>query len=171
MELRERLMGGRPSAPEAPDRFAEVKDRVHLAVISELGPQLYNATIDDDALHRAVVADIRSRLAGEPRHYAQLTGPVESFASLIPVEKGITYSALLLAAAQLVFLFNLAWSARRGARAGENPWHATTLEWSPIAHPIIESGPYEYGPDTGPKGDFTPQWEPQEILGNESGPC
>jgi pilus assembly protein CpaF len=65
MELRERLMGGRPAAPEAPDRFAEVKDRIHLAVISELGPQLYNATIDDDALYRAVVSDVRTRLAAE----------------------------------------------------------------------------------------------------------
>jgi heme/copper-type cytochrome/quinol oxidase subunit 1 len=45
-------------------------------------------------------------LAGEPRHYAQLTGPVESFANLIHVERGITWSAFLLAAAQLIFLFN-----------------------------------------------------------------
>jgi pilus assembly protein CpaF len=65
MELRERLMGGRTEDSEAPDRFAEVKDRVHLAVISELGPQLYNASIDDDTLHRAVVNDIRSRLGAE----------------------------------------------------------------------------------------------------------
>jgi pilus assembly protein CpaF len=65
MELRERLMGGRVLAPEAHDRFADVKNRVHLAVISELGPQLYNASIDDDALHRAVVTDIRARLGAE----------------------------------------------------------------------------------------------------------
>ena len=102
-------------------------------------------------------------LAGEPRHYAQLSGPVESFASLIPVERGITFSALLLAAAQLIFLWNLVWSARRGVAAGENPWDATTLEWSPIAHPIIQSGPYEYGPGAGMQGDFQPQWESREI--------
>jgi pilus assembly protein CpaF len=65
MELRERLMGSRPDVREAPDAFAEVKDRIHLAVISELGPQLYNATIDDDALRRVVGTDIRSRLAQE----------------------------------------------------------------------------------------------------------
>jgi len=85
-------------------------------------------------------------LAGEPRHYAQLTGPVESFASLIPVERGITWSALTLAAVQFVFLFNIFWSIRRGAPAGENPWNATTFEWSPIAHPITSNGPYDYGP-------------------------
>jgi cytochrome c oxidase subunit I len=101
-------------------------------------------------------------LAGEPRHYAQLSGPVESFASLIPVEKGITFSALLLAAAQLIFLFNLVRSARRGALAGANPWRATTLEWSPIAHPMIERGPYAYGPGVAPQDDFVPQWAFEE---------
>jgi pilus assembly protein CpaF len=65
MELRERLMGSRPAESDAPDAFAEVKDRIHLAVISELGPQLYTASIDDNALHRAVVADVRARLAQE----------------------------------------------------------------------------------------------------------
>lgn len=108
-------------------------------------------------------------LAGEPRHYAQLAGPVESFSSLIPVERGITYSALLLAAAQLIFLFNVFWSARRGASAGENPWHATTLEWSPIAHPIIERGPYAYGPGVAPQGDFHPQWESGENSRTANG--
>jgi cytochrome c oxidase subunit 1 len=97
-------------------------------------------------------------LAGEPRHYAQLSGTVESFASLIPLERGITYSALLLAAAQLIFLFNVFWSARRGDSAGENPWQATTLEWSRIVHPTISTGPYEYGPGATAEGDFLPQW-------------
>jgi cytochrome c oxidase subunit 1 len=98
-------------------------------------------------------------LAGEPRHYAQLAGPVESFASLIPVERGITFSAFLLAAAQILFLVNLLWSLRRGARAGDNPWKATTLEWSPITHPTIRNGPYAYGQKAGRKEDFQPQWE------------
>ena len=60
-------------------------------------------------------------LAGEPRHYSQLAGPVTSFANLIPVERGITFSALLLASVQIVFLVNVLWSARRGEPAGENP--------------------------------------------------
>jgi pilus assembly protein CpaF len=38
---------------------------VHLAVITEIGPQLSSAEIDDEALHGYVVADIRSRLAQE----------------------------------------------------------------------------------------------------------
>jgi pilus assembly protein CpaF len=65
MELRERLMGARALAPEAPDAFAELKDRIHLAVISELGPQLYNASFDDADLRRLVVNDIRTRLGQE----------------------------------------------------------------------------------------------------------
>ncbi|HEV2277096.1 MAG TPA: cbb3-type cytochrome c oxidase subunit I [Acidobacteriaceae bacterium] len=97
-------------------------------------------------------------LAGEPRHYAQLAGPVESFASLIPVERGITWSALTLATAQFIFLFNVFWSIRRGLPAGENTWHATTLEWSPETHPINGCGPYEYGPQAQSETDFHPQW-------------
>jgi pilus assembly protein CpaF len=66
MELAQRLANVHPDvSEEANDAFAELKDRVHLAVISELGPQLYNADVDDAALHRLVVADIRSRLAQE----------------------------------------------------------------------------------------------------------
>ncbi|HEX4309466.1 MAG TPA: cbb3-type cytochrome c oxidase subunit I [Acidobacteriaceae bacterium] len=104
-------------------------------------------------------------LAGEPRHYAQLTGPVESFANLIPVERGITWSAFLLAAAQLIFLFNVFWSARRNqAQVGPNPWRATTLEWSPIAHPTVINGPYVYGPMVRPDEDFLPQWEAEKPF-------
>jgi cytochrome c oxidase subunit I len=108
-------------------------------------------------------------LAGEPRHYAQLTGPVESFASLIPVERGITFSALLLAAAQMIFLFNVFRSARHGVPASENPWAATTLEWSPIVHPTIQSGPYAYGRGAAPGTDYRPQWETGEISQNGLG--
>src|SRR5437763_6830305 len=66
MELRERLLGNRPEGSERrADAFAELKDRIHLAVISELGPQLYNASMHDDELRRVVTADIRSRLGQE----------------------------------------------------------------------------------------------------------
>jgi pilus assembly protein CpaF len=66
MELAQRIASVRPELEEEKhDAFAELKDRVHLAVISELGPQLYNADVGDADLHRLVVADIRSRLAQE----------------------------------------------------------------------------------------------------------
>ena len=66
MELAQRLASVNPTvSEEVSDAFAELKDRVHLEVISELGPQLYNADVDDAALNQLVVADIRSRLAQE----------------------------------------------------------------------------------------------------------
>jgi pilus assembly protein CpaF len=66
MELAQRLANGHPeSVEEARDAFAELKNRIHLAVISELGPQLYNADMGDGDLRRLVVADIRTRLGQE----------------------------------------------------------------------------------------------------------
>jgi cytochrome c oxidase subunit 1 len=103
-------------------------------------------------------------LAGEPRHYAQLTGSTSTLASLIPLQTGITHSAFLLAAAQFLFLINLVWSARRGKLAGTNPWHATTLEWSAQdAGCTVSRGPYEYGFHANAE-DFIPQCagEPEE---------
>jgi cytochrome c oxidase subunit 1 len=98
-------------------------------------------------------------LAGEPRHYDRLAGPATNFSSLLPIERGITYSAMLLAAAQLIFLWNIFASARHGRIAGVNPWEATTLEWANGAEPgRIERGPYEYELQSGGNG-FFPQWE------------
>ncbi len=98
-------------------------------------------------------------LAGEPRHYDRLAGPVTSFPTLIPVERGITYSAFLLAAAQCIFLWNVFVSARRGRVAETNPWQATTLEWSDTEGPTrVEREAYEYELPSG-EGGFHPQWE------------
>lgn len=85
-------------------------------------------------------------LAGQPRHYAQLIGSTSTFlSSLLPLQTGITHSALFLASAQLLFLANLAWSARCGKPAGSNPWRATTLEWaSDLTQCRVVRGPYEY---------------------------
>jgi cytochrome c oxidase subunit 1 len=84
-------------------------------------------------------------LAGQPRHYAQLTGSTSTLSSLLPLQTGNTHSAIFLASAQLLFLINLVWSARRGPEPGPNPWKATTLEWAsyPIVGPVTH-GPYEY---------------------------
>jgi len=67
MQLHERLNGQRASAaPErATDGFAEVKNRVHMAVIGDLGPQFMNSNSDSAALRPRVVADIRERLSHE----------------------------------------------------------------------------------------------------------
>ncbi|HEY4347312.1 MAG TPA: CpaF family protein, partial [Gaiellaceae bacterium] len=70
MDLHERLAPSRSDqpAPEAVDGpFAELKNNVHLLVISDLGPQLFNVSIDPATLRERVLADIR-------RHLNQETG-------------------------------------------------------------------------------------------------
>jgi cytochrome c oxidase subunit 1 len=68
---------------------------------------------------------------------------------------------------QLVFIFNLAWSAFKGKRADGNPWRATTLEWqtpdTPPVHgnwgpklPVVHRWAYDYSVP-GAEEDFLPQ--------------
>jgi cytochrome c oxidase subunit 1 len=77
----------------------------------------------------------------------------------------ISVVAFLLMAGQLLFLVNFFWSAFRGRRAEENPWEATTLEWttpSPAPHgnwerlPVVRRGAYEYR-SNGEQRDYVPQ--------------
>jgi cytochrome c oxidase subunit I len=118
-------------------------------------------------------------LAGQPRHYAQLTGipgPGGSLspaghllAATIPLNRYITYAAIFLITAQVLFFINLARSLRRGDIASTNPWQATTLEWHPSLHPnagpeasdeviTVHHSPCIYR--STPAGDtFVPQWE------------
>jgi pilus assembly protein CpaF len=67
MELHERLsqVNGVGKAPwqSASDPFAEVKNRIHLALVSELGPRLFDA--DGDSVRGRVEAEIRGQLQQE----------------------------------------------------------------------------------------------------------
>jgi pilus assembly protein CpaF len=73
VELRERLAGGNAPttavehqpAAAADSSFVELKDRIHMAVISELGPRLYNEALSSAALRDVVLHDVRQRLAQE----------------------------------------------------------------------------------------------------------
>jgi pilus assembly protein CpaF len=68
VDLHERLTTARPAAaPGRDDPFAELKNRVHLAVIGVLGPRLFTVNMDPTALREQVLADTR-------RHLAQETG-------------------------------------------------------------------------------------------------
>ena len=70
MDLHERLAPGLPSevrGSQAEDPYAELKNNVHLLVISDLGPQLFNVSLDQNTLRERVIADIR-------RHLGQETG-------------------------------------------------------------------------------------------------
>jgi len=111
-------------------------------------------------------------LAGEPRHYAQLTGIPNAaghlLAGAMSMQLPITYGAFFLAAAQLPFLYNLARSIHHGLPALANPWQATTLEWHPDLAPFagppasndsitVHRAPCEYSEVQG-KGSFLTQW-------------
>jgi pilus assembly protein CpaF len=66
MELHERLSTARPvSVARGRDPFDEVKNRIHLAVIGDLGPQLFNVNMDPNALRERVFTDIRNHLSRE----------------------------------------------------------------------------------------------------------
>lgn len=77
----------------------------------------------------------------------------------------ITMSAFVLGLAQLLFFFNAFYSAFKGEKAEDNPWNATTLEWTAptppphgnfLTQPIVYHAPYEYSvPDM--EEDFLPQ--------------
>jgi cytochrome c oxidase subunit 1 len=81
----------------------------------------------------------------------------------------ITIGAIGLGISQIPFIINFFASIFGGRRAPNNPWNATTLEWtapSPPPHlnwgptlPTVYRGPYEYSvPDE--SADFTPQTQP-----------
>src|SRR6266536_3233429 len=66
MELHERLTTARQAPPPGrDDPFAEIKNRVHMAVIGDLGPQLFNVSMDPVALRDRVLVDIRRHLSDE----------------------------------------------------------------------------------------------------------
>jgi cytochrome c oxidase subunit I len=78
---------------------------------------------------------------------------------------GQWWSAVFLGVAQLFFIVNFVWSLARGRRTAENPWQATTLEWTTTSPPPAENfptppsvhrGPYDYSLP-GAQSDFVPQ--------------
>ena len=75
------------------------------------------------------------------------------------------WSAVTLGLVQLIFIANFFWSLRRGAQTTNNPWDATTLEWttsSPPPHenfhviPSVHRGAYDYSVP-GAAADYLPQ--------------
>jgi pilus assembly protein CpaF len=66
VDLHERLTTARPApTPGRDDPFADLKNRIHLAVIGELGPRLFNVSVDPATLREQVLTDTRHRLAQE----------------------------------------------------------------------------------------------------------
>jgi pilus assembly protein CpaF len=67
MDLSQRLTTAAPSPapPREADPFAELKDRIHKAVIGGLGPRLFNTETDPATLRSRVEADIAAQLDQE----------------------------------------------------------------------------------------------------------
>jgi pilus assembly protein CpaF len=65
MELHERISRPFGASGETHDPFSELKNRVHLALINDLGPQLFGVGTDPLALRQRVEADLRDRLQNE----------------------------------------------------------------------------------------------------------
>jgi cytochrome c oxidase subunit 1 len=87
--------------------------------------------------------------AGNPRRYSDFT-TFDFLAKVMPLQRWITFSAFFLASVQVIFLWNLFYSLRRGREAPKNPWEATTLEWSEHEGPAVR-GPYEYSQPGAPR--------------------
>ena len=113
-------------------------------------------------------------LIGVPRRYYELgeTAFVPKSAETLNVF--ITVAALIVGAAQMVFLFNLVWSLFKGRLAGGNPWNAASLEWqtpeTPPAHgnwgkelPVVYRWAYDYSVP-GAESDFLPQNQPPAAI-------
>ena len=104
-------------------------------------------------------------LAGVPRRYYSNTA-FPMFDSLQDINILITVFVIIGGTAQLVFLFNFFYSMFKGPKAPQNPWRATTLEWTtPVEHihgnwpgaiPEVYRWPYDYSVP-GAEEDFIPQ--------------
>jgi len=109
-------------------------------------------------------------LLGVPRRYHEIGETSFVPASAQDLNAFISVVALIVGAAQMLFLFNLFWSLRHGKEAGPNPWRATTLEWqtpeTPPGHgnwgkelPVVYRWAYDYAVP-GAEEDFVPQNQP-----------
>ncbi len=115
-------------------------------------------------------------MVGMPRRYAQFT-EYEFLKTLHPLVLFVSVAAIVTVLIQIVFYFNLVWSLFKGKKASDNPWEATTLEWTtatPPPHdnfaghlPVVYRGPYEFAVPGAPN-DFVMQTEP-ETLGQPIG--
>ena len=116
-------------------------------------------------------------MAGLPRRYYDNTA-FPYFDDLADINVLITVFAIITALVQLVFLYNFIRSIFYGKKATQNPWKATTLEWTTPVEPIHGNWPgelptvyrwaYDYS-KTNNKGeyviagqDFVPQTVPSQ---------
>jgi cytochrome c oxidase subunit 1 len=116
-----------------------------------------------------------------PFHYLGIAANVRRYQAfvdeylqpLIPVHRFITVAAIVTGVAQFIFLYNLIHSRFWGKPAPDNPWEATSLEWStptPVPfdnfggkHPVVYHDPYQYGVQSS-TGDYVMQTSPEHVV-------
>ena len=111
---------------------------------------------------------------GVPRRYFEMADTSFIPQSAETLNAFITVVALIVGFAQVVFIFNMVWSAYKGRQASRNPWGATTLEWQtpefPPGHgnwgsapPVVYRWAYDYSVP-GADQDFLPQNLPPDRV-------
>ncbi|HST50758.1 MAG TPA: cbb3-type cytochrome c oxidase subunit I [Pyrinomonadaceae bacterium] len=124
-------------------------------------------------------------IVGMPRRYAQFYEIVNGqevmiykfLSSTPPLIHFVTWAVIITAIVQVLFVVNFFWSMFKGKRASDNPWEATTLEWTtatPPPHdnfggktPTVYRGAYEFGVPGAPD-DYVMQTTPDETGANVS---
>ncbi|MBC7864106.1 MAG: cbb3-type cytochrome c oxidase subunit I [Bacteroidia bacterium] len=106
--------------------------------------------------------------SGVPRRYYENSN-FPMFDNLGDINEFVTYSAIIAAFGQGVFIFNFFYSIFRGPKAPQNPWNSNSLEWTtPMAHthgnwpgalPVVHRWAYDYS-KPGAEEDFIPQTVP-----------
>ncbi|MDM4766479.1 cytochrome c oxidase subunit I [Pelomonas sp. SE-A7] len=116
-------------------------------------------------------------LLGMPRRYYNFDDYAFIPTSAHQLNAFISVVALIVGVVQLVFVWNLIWSAFKGRKADPNPWGAASLEWStpdtPPTHgnwgphlPVVHRWAYAYSVP-GAAQDFIPQTAPLSAGGVE----
>jgi cytochrome c oxidase subunit I len=116
-----------------------------------------------------------------PFHYIGIFGNIRRYQAfvddylqpVIPVHKFITVAAIVTGIGQLIFLYNLIYSRFWGKPAPDNPWEATSLEWSTPTTPppwnnfgdhlpVVYHDAYQYGVKSS-TGDYLMQTSSEQL--------
>jgi len=108
---------------------------------------------------------------GVPRRYYALGSTDFIPESAQALNANISIAALIVGAAQLLFIVNIIWSLKSGKKSERNPWKAASLEWQtpdfPPVHgnwgdklPSVYRWAYDYSVP-GAHDDFIPQNTPE----------
>jgi len=111
---------------------------------------------------------------GVPRRYFAMGNTDFMPDSAITLNAAMTISALIIAASQAIFIYNMIVSLKKGKKADGNPWKATSLEWltpdTPPKHgnwghdlPVVHRWAYDYAVP-GAAEDYTPQTVPADEV-------